>query len=318
MQTNAEKNIKLGSGEYTYIWRDNWARIPATPSGRENGRTHGVAVSREGFVIVFNQADPAVLFFDPEGKLAKSWGAEFPGAHGLTIVEEGGEEYLWLTDHDTKEVVKTTLDGRRVLNLERPDHPVYQSAEYAPTWVAVNEERAGGNGDIWVADGYGSFVVHRYDKNGRYLMSIDGSEGQSKKFKCPHALWFDTRNPGRELYIADRANQQVQVYDQDGGYIRAFGSDYLTSPCNFRAWNDVLLVPELWGRVTLLGADDKPLVHLGSNREAMDIKGWPDLSEQQLTPGLFNSPHDMASDSAGNLYVVEWIIGGRITKLEKI
>ena len=66
-----------------------------------------------------------MLFFDTLGKLAKSWGAEFPGAHGLAVVEEGGKEYLWLVDHDTKEVVKTTLDGRRVLNLERPQHPAY-------------------------------------------------------------------------------------------------------------------------------------------------------------------------------------------------
>ena len=309
--------MRIGTGQHTYEWIENWASIPDTPSGRENGRTHGVVVSESGDVLVFNQADPGILVFGQDGKLKKSWGDRFAGAHGMTLVKEGSTEYLWLTDQFSGEVVKTTLDGRTVLNLHKPDHPVYQKANYAPTWVAVNEERFGGNGDIWVTDGYGSFYVHRYDKAGRYLNSINGEEGKTGAFSCPHGIWVDTRKPEPELYVADRSNKRIQVYDAEGAYKRAFGADYLTSPDGFITHGEFLMMPELFARLTILDADDQLVCHLGSHEEIVQAKGWPNLRDR-LEPGKFNSPHGMAADKDGNLYVVEWIVGGRITKLAKI
>jgi hypothetical protein len=309
--------MKIGSGEHSYHWIENWARIPETSSGKQNGRTHAVVVNRAGEVIVFSQADPAVLFFGPGGNLLSSWGDRFPGAHGLTLVEEDGQEFLWLTDHDTGEVVKTTLDGRTLLNLGRPDHPIYRKAGYAPTWVAVNEERFGGNGDIWVTDGYGSNCIHRYDKVGNYAGSINGEEGEAGAFDCPHALWNDTRGDTPELYIADRGNHQIQVYDLQGNFKRSIGRDILSSPCGFTTHGSTLLVPELYARLAILDENDEFVCYLGRNEEVVDREDWPDLPPQQIKPGKFNSPHDLAVDSEGNLYVAEWIVGGRISKLAK-
>src|SRR5690606_19206655 len=111
-----------------------------------------------------------------------------------SLVEEQGVEYLWLTDQDSAEVVKTTLDGRTEMSLERPNHPVYAGgAKYVPTWVAVNEKRLGGNGDIWVADGYGSSYIHRYNERGDYLSSINGTQGAAGAFNCPHGIQFVSR-----------------------------------------------------------------------------------------------------------------------------
>ena len=309
--------MRIGTGQHTYEWIDNWGRIPDTPSGRENGRTHGVVVSETGNVLVFNQANPAVLVFDTGGKLIDWWGDRFPGAHGMTLVKEGDTEYLWLTDQSSGEVVKTTLDGKTILNIDRPDHPVYQKAGYSPTWVAVNEERFGGNGDIWVTDGYGSNYIHRYDKTGNYLNSINGEEGKTGAFSCPHGIWVDTRKAEPELYIADRSNKRVQVYDVEGNYKRAFGADYLTSPDGFITHGEFLMMPELYARLTILDGDDRLVAHLGSNEDAVKVKGWPNIHDH-LQPGKFNSPHGMAADKDGNLYVVEWITGGRITKLAKV
>lgn len=327
-------DLILGSGDYRFRWIENWARIPDSKTGRENGRTHGVVISASGDVIVFNQANPAVLVFSPDGKLKSSWGDRFLGAHGLTLVREGEEEFLWLTDQDTGEVVKTTLDGRNVMNLEKADHPVYKQKKYFPTWVAVNEERYGGNGDIWVADGYGSFYVHRYDRDGNYLDSINGEEGKAGAFDCPHGLWTDVRRMLREqvevedpedyeaepeLYIADRGNRRMQVYSMDGKYKRHFGGAFFSSPdgaCAYR--KDALIVPELFARISILDIDDNLVGHLGSNEAACKIDGWPNLPKKHIEPGLFNSPHGAASDKRGNIYVVEWIIGGRITKLEAV
>ncbi|MCL4507049.1 MAG: hypothetical protein M1434_03335 [Chloroflexi bacterium] len=307
----------IGSNGMTYEWIENWARIPDTVSGRENGRTHGVVVTDSGNVMVFNQADPAVLTFDKQGKLIDSWGDRFAGAHGMTLVKEGDTEYLWLTDQSSREVVKTTLDGIAVLKIERPEIPAYQKGNYSPTWVAVNEERHGGNGDIWVTDGYGSSYVHRYDRTGRYLNSINGEEGKTGAFSCPHGIWVDTRKSEPGLYVADRSNHRIQIYSVEGEYKRAFGQDILTSPDGFVTHGEFLLIPELYARVTILDANDQLVCHIGSNEDVVKVKGWPNLPQDMIHAGKFNSPHGLAADTAGNLYVVEWIVGGRITKLVK-
>ena len=309
--------MRIGQGGNTYEWIDNWARIPDTETGRENGRTHGVVVSEGGHVIVFHQADPAVLVYDPAGILQSSWGDRYAGAHGMTLVREGETEYLWLADQSSGEVVKTTLDGQTVTSVQAPVLPVYQEGKYSPTWVAVNEERHGGNGDVWVADGYGTSYVHRYDKTGQYVGSINGEEGQAGAFRCPHGIWVDTRKSDPELYVADRGNRRVQVYDVEGNFKRAFGSDILTSPCGFITHGELLMIPELRARLTFLDADDKLVCYVGENESVCDIDGWPNHPSELLEAGKFNSPHGMAADSIGNLYVVEWIVGGRITKLTK-
>ena len=310
--------MRITGGDRAYEWIENWARTPDNESSRTNGRTHGVVVSEAGQVIVFHQANPAVLVFDADGTLQAAWGDRFAGAHGMTLVRDGDTEYLWLTDQTSGEVVKTTLDGQTVMNVERPDLPAYQGGNYAPTWVAVNQERHGGNGDIWVADGYGQNLIHRYDQTGRYLASINGEEGQAGAFKCPHGIWVDTRKAAPELYIADRGNRRVQVYDLDGQFKRAFGSDILTSPCGFVTHGDDLLIPELFARLTILDANDELVGYFGANEEVVGMAGWPNHPAEMIVPGKFNSPHGMAADHAGNLYVVEWIIGGRITKLARV
>ena len=221
----------IGEGNFKYEWIENWAKIPDTVSGRENGRTHGIVVLKNGNIAVFNQADPAVLIFNSNGELINSWGNRFNGAHGLTLTEENGKEYFWLTDQYSCEVVKTTINGKTLLRIEKPRIKLYEEKEYSPTWVAVFEERFGGNGDIWVTDGYGSNLIHRDSKEGIYLKSINGEEGKAGVFKCPHSIFINTREPEPELYIADRGNKRFQVYDTEGNYKRSFGKNILISPC---------------------------------------------------------------------------------------
>ena len=311
--------MELEIGDHRYQWIDNWASIPDTESGHENGRTHGVAVASDGRVVVFNQADPAVLVFDEAGDLIDSWGSRFGGAHGLTLVEDGGDEHLWLTDEHSAEVAKTTLDGKTLTRLDRPDHEAYTDGDYVPTWVAVHERHHGGTGDIWVADGYGESLVHRFDETGSYRGTLDGSAGAGR-FDCPHAIAFDTRGNGTEaeMYVADRGNERVQVYAPDGTFSRSFGSDALTSPCSFDTHDGKMVIPELYARVTLLDETDTVLGHMGAHEDIVDHVDWPNVPENRLEPGVFNSPHDAAFDEEGNLYVVEWIVGGRITKLQRI
>lgn len=315
--------MRIGHGEFTYEWIDNWARIPDTPSGRENGRTHGVVVSESGDVMVFCQANPGVLIYDASGKLKGSWGDRFGGAHGMTLVKEGNTEYLWLADQHSKEVVKTTLDGQTMQTLPTPPHDVYKDGGgYVPTWVAVNEERFGGNGDVWVTDGYGSSLVHRFNKRGDYLGTISGQKGEAGRFACPHAIAFDFRRGEPELYVADRGNQRIQVFDPDGNYKRTVGAKTLHSPCMMHFLGDLCLVPELSARVDILDKDDNVVAMLGDNGFVSQLPGWPNHNvtgkPHLIQPGKFNSPHGATFAPNGDIYVVEWIVGGRITKLQKV
>jgi hypothetical protein len=308
------KEILLDSPAGRYRWHEHWVSVPepGRPQTERNGRTHGIVIVRSGNIFIFHQSVPAMLVYDADGKLLNAWG-EYPGAHGLTLVEEDGVEFLWLADEKRCVVEKTTLDGTVVQRLEPP---AYAAGEpYIPTWVAVNETRHGGKGDIWVADGYGSSRVHRYDATGKYIASIDGSTGAGR-FDCPHGIWFNTRKRPMELYIADRGNRRVQVYDGNGSYLRSFGEDHFSSPDCFY-WNgEYLLVPELFGRVSLLDAEDQLVCHLGVNPSVRDEPPWP--NDTELIPGLFSSPHGGAIDASGNIFIVEWRLGGRVLKLEKV
>jgi hypothetical protein len=334
----------IGNDGHRYEWFDNWGQLPDSDAAR-NGWAHpGVTVTASGEIVTFHPGEPALLFFGADGRLLRTVPTDVTEGHGITASQEGDAEFLWLADPGSKgvrvgdelrrtsnpgRVIKATMDGRIVQTLERPDLPVYGEGKYAPTSVAVHEERFGGNGDVWVADGYGKSYVHRYsrfNKAGDYVGSINGTEGDAGGFACPHGIWIDYRKTQPELYIADRSNRRIQVYDLDGHYKRAFGQDFLSSPSGFARDGELLIVAELWARLAILDVDDRFVCYLGENSAVRELPGYPnELDERgvpcrttRLTPGKFNSPHGMAADSLGNIYVAEWLIGGRMTKLAKV
>jgi hypothetical protein len=132
-----------------------------------------------------------------------------------------------------------------------------------------------------------------------------------------------------ELYIADRINVRVLVYDLDGQYLRTFGETCLNSPSDFAQWGDLLVVAEIYQRLAVLDSDDNLVGYIGADPDPEAEQGWPtrpgwpnDLSEDgraeiPLLPqhDRFNSPHAVAADAGGNLYISEWLLGGRYTKL---
>ena len=314
--------MQLGKSNRHYDWIDGWSKSPDSESARTGWAHHDIVVSENGDVIAFHQADPIVLIFNSEGNHKASWDAPVSNAHGMSIVKENDEEFLWLADNTTGKVVKTTLDGQTVSKLQPPDLGVYHNNKYAPTDVTVNEESNGGNGDIWVTDGYGQNYIHRYDKYGNHIGSINGEEGDAGPFTCPHGIWIDTRKEVGELYVADRSNARVQVYDLNGNFNRAFGTgpgaNWLHSPSGFATHGELMMVAELRGsRITVLDKNDELLGYLGENPGAFTmLDDWPNVTSEDVQSGRFNSPHGIATDSSGNIYVAEWMIGGRITKLE--
>ncbi|MCE9612638.1 MAG: hypothetical protein K8T26_00085 [Lentisphaerae bacterium] len=301
----------------TYKWMDNWAKIPDSATGRANGRTHGVCVTRSGNVIVFHQAENGLLTYDPTGRLmTATGGSRWLGAHGLTKVVEGGVEYLWLADQSSKEVAKVTLQGETVQTIARPPHAAYaQDGKYTPTWAASNPV----TGDIWVADGYGSSLVHRHTAKGEYVSTLDGTEGAGR-FKCPHGVNFTLGPSGPELWITDRGNRRVVVYDGNGKFQRQTTATH--SPCCFDFLGDLVVIPELMTGVKIFNARTLDLVgEVGASDVVTADKqpaGWPNLAGTPLVkPGMFSSPHGGCFAPNGDIYCVEWIVGGRITKLQR-
>ena len=335
----------------------DWAELSQVADAESAWAHHGLAVTADGDVVGFHAGQ--LVVFDEKGRVRRVVSSGLTEGHGITLVREGDVEYLWVADpgfvlvseadgdeawtplfgkgirHEVRgpRVVKMTLDGEIVAELAVPQlDPAWPSGmmgTYCPTGCAVDEERFGGSGDVWVADGYGSGAVHRFDKHGRHISALTGEEGGGR-FVCPHAVFIDRRQgKATELYIADRENKRVQVYDLEGRYSRTVGESFLNSPSGFAQWGRLLVVAELYSRLAVLDVDDQLVGYIGNDPDADPGAGWParpgwpnDLADdghatppRAERPDRFNSPHAVAVDANGDLYVCEWLLGGRYTKL---
>jgi hypothetical protein len=309
--TQAKSHLLPGG---RWHWHGDWATLPVPERGVRNQRTHGIAVLRDRRVVIFHQAIPSVLIYSPAGQLLERWGA-YPGAHGLTCVERHGRELLWLTDEFLGLAELVDLSGNVLAKLEKPDLPIYREKTFCPTWVA--EDSASGEPvRLWLADGYGSHLVHAYDGRGRYEFSLTGEEGAGR-FDCPHSVAIDPRAGRRgALLVADRGNHRVQEFSRSGDYLGTWGGEYLDSPNGFDFRGGQCVLSELHGRVTVVDAGNSLVEFLGGQPNARHLPLWPNVDRSLVLPGLFNSPHAAAWGPDGEIYVVEWIKHGRVTRLE--
>ncbi|MEM6756615.1 MAG: hypothetical protein AAF586_05560 [Planctomycetota bacterium] len=314
--------LVIGTGDHRYLWHDHWARVTDGQAGAGNARTHGVCVAKDGTVVVFAQSADGILHFDPDGRfIGKFGGGDWGLAHGLTYIADDSGEYLWLTNEPNGgKVAKTTLTGEVVRDIEPivatppgADEP----GAYCPTWAAENPV----SGEVWVADGYGSSLVHRVGADGKPDLTLTGEEGAGR-FACPHGIAFDTRGgKAPELYITDRGNGRIVVYDAAGVYQRTVQHEAMQAPCCFDFLGDLMLVPDLNASVCVYDASDEIVApDLGVHREAVKWgRGWPNWnitgSPEMVQPGKFNSPHGGCFGPDGSIYIAEWLLGGRVTKL---
>jgi hypothetical protein len=309
----------LGKGEHTYEVVPGWGQLP---EGMKFGYTHAVVEDSQGRILIHHQSQTelSVCFFDADGKFIKAWGRKMAsGAHGMTLHKEGGEEFLYLAATSVHEIFKMTMDGKFVWHKGPPPlddvYPPLEHDKYVPTNIAMAPD-----GGFYVADGYGQHWVHQYDAKGEYLRSWGGKGSEPGKMNCPHGIWVDTRGREPEVVVADRANVRLQYFTMDGKHLR-FVTENLRHPCNFRIRGTDLLIPDLHGRVTIFDKDNKLITHLGTDSEAKEWKqpeGYPNVPQEQRVAGKFISPHDACWDAKGNLYVVEWVPQGRVTKLRKV
>lgn len=307
-----DRKMVLGNGNHTYELVKDWGKCPA---GIQFGYTHGVCEDSQGRIYIHNQSKDAMVVFDADGKFIKSWGEAFKdGAHGLQLSKEGNEEFLYLADYARHIVVKTTLDGEEIWTLRYPkEAEIYENEEqYKPTNVAIAP-----NGDFYVGDGYGLNWIHQYNAKAEYIRSFGGPGTEAGKLKCPHGLRVDTRGEEPTLVVADRANVRLQYFTLDGKHL-SFVTHELRHPCHFDEREGDLLIPDLHGRVTIFDKNNNLITHIGDNPGVEKREGYPNLPHEQRILGQFISPHSAIWDHEGNIYVVEWVSDGRITKLRRV
>ena len=327
------KTPVVGAGEYRYEAIHDWGVLPPQIKW---GNTHGVVEDSQGNIYVHHTvhatSDSAdtIVVFDADGKFVRSWGKEYRGvAHGMHIRKEGSTEFLYLTVNaanpkmapqpDMQAVVlKTTLGGEIVWKIERPpDTEGYRPGPdgarkpYNPTNVAIAP-----NGDVYVGDGYGSYFINQYNAKGEFIRSFGGRGSEPGRLAEPHGVWVDTRAATPVLVVADRRNNRLQRFTLDGNHIDFVPGFRL--PCDFDERQGIVVIPDLHGRVTLIGRDNTAVAQLGDSRAETWNNPLRREPREKFIPGEFICPHGACFDRAGNIFVVEWVEVGRVTKLRKV
>jgi hypothetical protein len=178
------------------------------------------------------------------------------------------------------------------------------------------------SGGFLVADGYGSYFIHRFDADGKWQSSFGGPGDGKGTFNLPHGIWIDSRDEANpEIVVADRAHDALQVLSLDGQYRKTVQG--LGLPANIDTFGELMLVPELVARVSLLDRDHNTIATFGDDRERIlqdqkDSGGFTiRTDESKWLQGKFVHPHDACFDLEGNIYVAEWVATGRVTKLTR-
>ena len=323
----------VGEGAFTYEAIHDWGQLPPHIKW---GNTHGVVEDAQGHIHIHHtvhatsESADTMVVFDRAGRFVRSWGKEFRGvAHGLHINREGRDEFLYLTVNAANPkmapqpdmqaaVLKTTLKGETVWKIQGPpDVDAYKPAadgtptRYNPTNLAIAP-----NGDVYVGDGYGSFFINHYNGKGEYIRTFGGRGAEAGRLNEPHGIWIDRRAQTPVLVVADRRNNRLQRFTLDGTHIDFIPGFRL--PCHFDEHQGSVVIPDLHGRVTLIDRQNKVTAHLGDSGAANWNNPLRREPREKFIPGQFICPHGACFDRDGNIFVVEWVEVGRVTKLRKV
>jgi DNA-binding beta-propeller fold protein YncE len=294
--------MTYGKGKYTYELADWQAKYPG---GWQTTEVNSLAIDSIDKLYAFNTGEYPVTVFDRDGNLLTTWGEGlFAHSHGARIISDT----IYWADDFNHTVNKSTLDGKLLMTLGNKDKP----SDTGFTWVDENGKRldfmaalrsvkrAGppfngptcvafsASGEIFVSDGYGNSRIHKFNPDGKLLLSW-GEPGEAKgQFIVPHSVAIDKR--GRVL-VADRHNNRIQIFDDKGKYLTEWRSVNLPTSI-FIDKDQTVYVAELMPRLSIFDLDGKLLAQ------------WGNEGRTKEDP-LFVALHSVVVDSQGDIYVSE-------------
>ncbi|SHF34381.1 hypothetical protein SAMN05443144_107189 [Fodinibius roseus] len=316
----------IGHGDFRYRVEIGWGDLD--PARHPVKNCHEMVMDSTGrLIMVTDETQNNILIYNKDGSYIDSWGTDYPGGHGLTLWEAGGEEFLFITDTnpETARVEKTTLDGQVLLTLEDPRKAggYEEEDDYRPTETAI-----GPDGTIYVADGYGSYYILRYSPDGKYIDKFGGEGNADEKLNEPHGVAVDTR--GEEpsgLLVTSRQHNSFKRFTLDGQYLETIflPGAYMCRPVidgeNIYAgvcWSRLryLNLTSDSGFITILNGENKVVSNpAGTAPEYID--GELQLMVQEEP--IFKHCHDVCVDGDKNLYVCQWNAGNTYpVKLHRI
>jgi len=274
----------------------------------------GVAIDKSGNIWCYTRTQPAVQVYTPDGNLVKSWSTEDNStAHQIKIDHTG---HIWLADIGLHLVRKFTPEGKELMHIGTPGAPGKDESHLnKPTDMAIAS-----NGDVFVSDGYGNARIVHCDKNGKFIKAWGTLGNSDGHFSIPHAIAIDSKD---NLYVADRNNVRIQVYDTNGKLTASWKNIVVPWGFHITAEDDIWVCgssPMKWRfnpkyPTAPLGCPPKDQVFMRFKPDGKLQQMWfiPKATDGREKPGELNWVHCLAVDKQGNIYTGD-IIGQRMQK----
>jgi hypothetical protein len=290
----------VGSGDFKYERVEGWAKVPEYFDLND---PVDIATDSRDRVYVGSRGNHPVLIFDREGNFVSCWGeGHFLDPHGLYI---SPDDTIYIADARTHTVEKRTLGGEALMTLGTRFRamPIMVRAPFnQPTSVVLGPE-----GEIFVADGYGNYLVHKFTPEGELLKTWGEHGNGPGQFELPHKLDMDKY--GR-LYICDRNNDRVQIFSLDGEFIEMWTDCIWPQDICIDNKNDLACVVE-----SHMHQISPPRVTV------RDLKGNI-LSEfggyEHEGKGVLENSHTICVDSHGDIYIGDIVKVKRLMKFARV
>jgi DNA-binding beta-propeller fold protein YncE len=263
----------------------------AVPAGTPMGAPASVTFDSKGHLWVLNRGALPVMEFDAGGKFVRGFGEGlFTRTHGLRIDRE---DNIWVTDVGAHIVVKFSPQGQALLTLGTKGQPgVWDEGAQSHHFNEPNDVIIGRNGDIFVVQGHtagkGDPRVLKFDKNGNFTKSWGGPGKEPGQFTVAHGIAIDAKGL---LWVTDRENQRIQVFDQDGKFVKEL--KYAGLPCGLVIGDQyIYMVNGFAGQLLRLDLNGNVLAAVGKPGKGL---------------GEFGEAHFVAAGPKGEIYVADTV-----------
>jgi len=308
---SASKDVIIGHNSHRYKVDLTWGDLNPLQTPVQD--CHEMIQDSKGrIVLLTNHVKNNVIIYDKSGKLIETWGTEYPGAHGLTLIKENGTDFLLITDYVRHQIIKTTIDGKVIFKIDYPvDTGKYTNKEdFKPTETTVLE-----NGDIYVADGYGKQHILHYNYKGELLNCFGGRGESDEQFLNAHGICYDNRNQANpSLLITAREMNILKRFSLKGDFIESINvpGALICRPVIHK--KDIYFA--VLQSKNAINSDSGFVLIMNENNEVVSCPGATapsyrnkELDELYQTVRLFQHPHDVCIDNDENMYVAQWNSG---------